>query len=841
MILQQYYTRERRGIFRTTDGYDTIAKSPTLDKNLIKKVFHLYCFYDAPRELQVAGEKDSNKYPKSLSFIQLDTNETILGQSVYVPVDFTGQRSTFFTHNYLLSKESKEAFIKNPEKILYANEFKESYDIENGMELEAIEDLTYTKQLYDTTITNNLLNQLGITEALFKDLIVAVCLSVTSRKKVIIALDIEASDISMYARKLLLCILESLPYDIRRKVGFTSYIQKPESKKGINIMFVDKESIRHGISGVDKDFIFDFSTKRFANLKIEGELHPYLDFVWDNRGNKIINTSLYEFMDQVLSHSNPQNLVDISTYNNLSVLFQVMKGNGTLYSALKDQIFAYMHCYIDEKNIKQQITLTNLAIHLMKKELESIRADGTSMSLKFAQNLVPYYRIGSQEDKAHISSLFLFSIVNGKNTAQGEYVLTLFEMLQKSGSLINQVMSLIIGNPKIKDYILNDYISARLDQVTTIERWGKEVENLRNTAYEIIEEPYFQKESTEILLDILDKQHNIISSGKKAYNILENFSRGSSRDSRPSDIRYVEHVEVRVDEIILKNTSIKTITKNDLMYLTISPANESGKLHILYALKDLVILQEFHAEQKIKELLNMVSPVDKQEIQEAIKNLAMESPDNSFYDQLILAFYNEPSYKGEEYNYRQLLTFIFTKKGKQGVYNFIFWSLDKEGFLNKNTKSFYKGYEVAIKHYFLKLDPEAFKNKETKQRFLNIKRPRIKKLFVGINQELATGFEKLFIKYGDAMLLGIKYFVIIGMIGSAVVFGTIKTTQFLLEPSRTRLVLIEDLAKVNLQKDELEKAKEKLQKEKDKLQKEKEKLEKEKKEGQEEDSVKEKP
>lgn len=36
-ITQQMYTRERRGVYRTTEGFDTVAKSDSLDNNFVKK------------------------------------------------------------------------------------------------------------------------------------------------------------------------------------------------------------------------------------------------------------------------------------------------------------------------------------------------------------------------------------------------------------------------------------------------------------------------------------------------------------------------------------------------------------------------------------------------------------------------------------------------------------------------------------------------------------------------------------------------------------------------------------------------------------------------------------
>lgn len=37
MITQQMYTRERRGVYRSTEGFDTVAKSESLDNNFVKK------------------------------------------------------------------------------------------------------------------------------------------------------------------------------------------------------------------------------------------------------------------------------------------------------------------------------------------------------------------------------------------------------------------------------------------------------------------------------------------------------------------------------------------------------------------------------------------------------------------------------------------------------------------------------------------------------------------------------------------------------------------------------------------------------------------------------------
>ncbi|WP_458305985.1 GAP1-N2 domain-containing protein, partial [Clostridium perfringens] len=39
------YTRERRGTFRSAEGFDTVARSSGSEASFIKKVLHPFCQY----------------------------------------------------------------------------------------------------------------------------------------------------------------------------------------------------------------------------------------------------------------------------------------------------------------------------------------------------------------------------------------------------------------------------------------------------------------------------------------------------------------------------------------------------------------------------------------------------------------------------------------------------------------------------------------------------------------------------------------------------------------------------------------------------------------------------
>lgn len=89
MVEQQYYTKGRGGLFSQMAGYDTVAKTPLLKPEYIKKNIHPLCNYDIPSELQKDGETDETKYPPNFIIFPTSTGELIVGQAIYKNEDFT--------------------------------------------------------------------------------------------------------------------------------------------------------------------------------------------------------------------------------------------------------------------------------------------------------------------------------------------------------------------------------------------------------------------------------------------------------------------------------------------------------------------------------------------------------------------------------------------------------------------------------------------------------------------------------------------------------------------------------------------------------------------------------
>lgn len=308
MIKQHYYTRGKYGIYSENPGYDTVAKSTGLSDKFIKEVLHKYCFYEIPVEL--LNESNYDKFPKAFTVFNIPSGEMIIGRTSFVPRDFEGKRSTFFTHNYVIPKEEKEEFIKNPNKIIYADGFKSSYDDVATSALDDIKSIELESEEMGFSSLSDLLLKLKIKENTFKEIVMACFISVLKNKKIYIILDVDVAMLSFYTKELLKFIYKALPYAVRRKLGFITYTKDYKSKDFIHIEFVSRSGIKSVNTEINAGFLFDFAQNRFLKEEIDTHGHEYLDFVVKNIDNEVkINNFIKEISDFCLDY------LDINEYD----------------------------------------------------------------------------------------------------------------------------------------------------------------------------------------------------------------------------------------------------------------------------------------------------------------------------------------------------------------------------------------------------------------------------------------------------------------------------------------------------------------------------------------------
>jgi len=245
-IEQQLYTRAKRVMFNQSEGYGTIAKSDGISEVFIKERIHPYCAYPAVPMVQ-----NCNVYPPAITVVHYSCGRMLLGQAIYIPADFTGQRSTFFAHNFIFSANLVDDFLQNIEQIRIVK-FLTSYDTNKGNKLEKVENLPILgiNELIDDKVSCEVLH-----------IINCIINSVNLVKKTYVRVPVEPHEMQDYVYNLLVEIYAKLPKMVKSILGFCTYAREPINKRGVHLIFLEKGAI---LPRENRDFIIDLSASNQA-------------------------------------------------------------------------------------------------------------------------------------------------------------------------------------------------------------------------------------------------------------------------------------------------------------------------------------------------------------------------------------------------------------------------------------------------------------------------------------------------------------------------------------------------------------------------------------------------
>ena len=241
-IEQHYYTRAKRGLFRQSEGYDTIAHSAGLTESFIKERLHPFCYYHPSRIMQ-AKRVPAADFPKAYTLVHLPEGLTVIGRTTYLESDYTGQRTAFFTHNYVLPHF--DGFCPS---ILKRLNFASSWDDESI--LNPLEELPLAPAETESV------GPLPFDEGWLDELIVACTLAVEGTQKIYVTLPALEWTFPM-----LMWLYSRLPKDVAQSLGFTTYAREPVNKKFLHLIFMEKGSLNN--SEAERDYVFDFDARYF--------------------------------------------------------------------------------------------------------------------------------------------------------------------------------------------------------------------------------------------------------------------------------------------------------------------------------------------------------------------------------------------------------------------------------------------------------------------------------------------------------------------------------------------------------------------------------------------------
>ncbi|MCL2225717.1 MAG: hypothetical protein FWB96_12190 [Defluviitaleaceae bacterium] len=265
-IDQHFYTREKRGLYTSSAGYDTVAKSHGLCDSFVKEKIHPYCVY-------------SGGGANAITLAHFPCGKMLFGQAAFVPTDFTGQRSAFFAHNYILPAEAAGAALADIGKLLLTR-FETTVDGGEGLagegesaELAELDELPELPELPALPVSPALSMQSArefppeIASETVMHIASCVTKSVESAKKTYVILPKFSDETARqeFIRALLVQIYAQIPEGVRHLLGFCTATNEPEKRKGIHLIFLENGTYKTGDTRFSSDFTVDVSRRAGEN------------------------------------------------------------------------------------------------------------------------------------------------------------------------------------------------------------------------------------------------------------------------------------------------------------------------------------------------------------------------------------------------------------------------------------------------------------------------------------------------------------------------------------------------------------------------------------------------
>lgn len=733
MIEQQYYTRERGGLFSERDGYDSIAKSSGLRLDFIKKNIHPLCQYDSPSELQKNSEPDEKSYPPSFIIMPVPSGEMIVGQAVYKSKDFTGLRSTFFMHNYVFSGAEKQDLMRYPAKLFGIIGFVNQHDIHLGKELPSLEEVPFDKAYGVLNGRKSLMETLGITEALFKKMLYAIYVAAISKKKVYINLDVPIQQLTHHAKALLYHLYTYLPTIILKDLGVSTYSRTPEAKKGIHIMFVEKGAIRQGDSKVEKELVFDFVNQRFLNVDVSVEDNKYFELAFKYAANEQIWEMFNEFIEKVAAPMDSNEGKSLGFHHNLALLFELQlymrsqKEYSLEYKKDRAHLLKNTAVYInlskDEKTRRQLIEIVNYVIPLFEKRLEYgelLDFEEINEVIKFKQHISP--------DAEGLIKLLIHDLKQALNGSQYPYIKEVLARVRQDEKLYVEVFKQLYVRDELRQTIAYRVIDDTFKDIKVLEKFIAAMNALSPIEILLQEDGYYQKASREALSKCMQNGMKNVEDQVKLLKTMQTWC--AAKSGRIYDLLLQD-----CEDYFLKTIELKMIeSEKELLELHFKKRYTQLNYDIIELYKS--FKNQTFSSSEVKDILL-------EKTQELIKKYYKRSDSKDDFQILIYGFLrlaiNKYGEKNLSLDLKAVLSFLYARDVNTLI-DFIIWSKEQKHYINQAS------FDKEVVQYFLKLKVTKHKvpkkalkdklgeNSQTKRLYRKIKESQQSQLTRFMNQ-----------------------------------------------------------------------------------------------------------
>lgn len=628
--------------------------------------------------------------------------------------------------------------------------FATSYDIEQGTVLPALTELPLAAGVGQGS-PSQILGALKMDEVVFKRLLYAVMQAVATRRKVYIALDVPAEEVTARAKGLLRLLFTALPYAFRRQLGFMTFAKEPQAKKGIHLQFVERGTLRPKDRNTEKDFTFDLVSGRVTHADASVANLPYAEFAWSLLHEPAAAGPFYDFADEMLSGMEPGRELSIEAYGELSMFYRLEQGREDLYVDNKNDVLSGLLTYLKpEGGAQQRSRLNELFLTLLSRELDSVKRENVPEE-SVAARIGEYFRVAAPVVKSRIVDYFIYGVNNARSQKRMRAVQELYGLLDRDSLLSRAFFDKVLANESLTKLLFEPYLDNQLkrtesaaDVVEVIQRWITShpfaIHNsflLERTATELRERlcsaPNPVQSANEALKRVSVLDRPVAGSadtgitariGQSGASVRANRKGGTDSAVQPpayqEDLtRLADKLAYVINLFMIQDLDLERVNREQLLSIDIllhgnevrdwaarQGADVSARTNMMLAARAWL-----SGEGRDEEELEALSLAERNELQRWTRRwLALElrdRPDTAAFEALPLAFYRGGS---SRLDYPGLIEFIYSSSGRTEVlYQFMEWSGNQRLFIRGSNA--HKGYSDAIVAYFKAHDREAFKSK----------------------------------------------------------------------------------------------------------------------------------
>lgn len=268
MASQQLYSRvpAKMSMYNRSDSFDTFACSADLDREFVEKDLAPFC-ENKPSQQEAAllrTQKLENGY------YQFVTKDGIMVQSsiAYIPMDYTGERSTYLVHNLVYTAQEMHAVLSQPDyDLLNPDMFLGSldgFDVTNpqAKPLREYPMVDFANKAWEGT--EWLLKTYDLTT--IKRFIYAMLAAACGKVKSVYFMLSSSQDTSLESLRFLNAMLQIMPYHVRPELSFATRMSDINrfgnvKLKALNMLLPHVPK--------SKGVIFDFKSKAVEGVKDE--------------------------------------------------------------------------------------------------------------------------------------------------------------------------------------------------------------------------------------------------------------------------------------------------------------------------------------------------------------------------------------------------------------------------------------------------------------------------------------------------------------------------------------------------------------------------------------------